>query len=148
MFKCVQHSNKTKTRQNSPITEYISVSMIGNDNRTKWSPIRSVIILVTDKIRQPRSGSPICQSREWLRIGRQEVQLQINQISKTLFRKSFASLNNKRRTCYFWFYLRKLTRCKENKSIGLGNQSNIPCQNLVSASIKSGHVSNSILPGV
>ena len=78
MFKCVQHSNKTKTRQNSPITEYISVSMIGNDNRTKWSPIRSVIILVTDKIRQPRSGSPICQSREWLRIGRQEVQLQIN----------------------------------------------------------------------
>ena len=66
MFKCVQHSNKTKTRQNSPITEYISVSMIGNDNRTKWSPIRSVIILVTDKIRQPRSGSPIFQSREWL----------------------------------------------------------------------------------
>ena len=66
MFKCVQHSNKTKTRQNSPITEYISVSMIGNDNRTKWSPIRSVIILVTDKIRQPRSESPIFQSREWL----------------------------------------------------------------------------------
>ena len=66
MFKCVQHSNKTKTRQNSPITEYISVSMIGYDNRTKWSPIRSVIIQVTDKIRQPRSGSPICQSRELL----------------------------------------------------------------------------------
>ena len=66
MFKCVQHSNKTKTRQNSPITEYISVSMIGNDNRTKWSPIRSVIILVTDKIRLLRSGSPIVQPREWL----------------------------------------------------------------------------------
>ena len=33
---------------------------IRNDNRTKWSPIRSVIIRVINKIRRPRSGSPIC----------------------------------------------------------------------------------------
>ena len=28
--------------------------------RTEWSPIRSVIIGVIDKIGRPRSGSPIC----------------------------------------------------------------------------------------
>ena len=31
-----------------------------NGNRTEWSPIRSVIIRVINKIGQPRSGSPIC----------------------------------------------------------------------------------------
>ena len=34
--------------------------MIGNGNRTEWSPIRSVIIRVINKIGRPRSGSPIC----------------------------------------------------------------------------------------
>ena len=29
-------------------------------NRTEWSPVRSVIIRVINKIRRPRSGSPIC----------------------------------------------------------------------------------------
>ena len=33
---------------------------INNGNRTEWSPIRSVIIRVINKIRRPRSGSPIC----------------------------------------------------------------------------------------
>ena len=33
---------------------------ISNGNRTEWSPIRSVIIRVINKIRRPRCGSPIC----------------------------------------------------------------------------------------
>ena len=33
---------------------------ICNGNRTEWSPIRSVIIRVINKIGRPRSGSPIC----------------------------------------------------------------------------------------
>ena len=33
---------------------------ISNGNRTEWSPIRSVIIRVINKIGRPRSGSPIC----------------------------------------------------------------------------------------
>ena len=36
--------------------------MINNDNRTEWSPIRSVILRVINKIGRPQSGSPICQS--------------------------------------------------------------------------------------
>ena len=35
-------------------------STINNGNRTEWSPIRSVIIRVINKIGRPRSGSPIC----------------------------------------------------------------------------------------
>ena len=34
--------------------------VICNGNRTEWSPIRSVIIRVINKIGRPRSGSPIC----------------------------------------------------------------------------------------
>ena len=34
--------------------------MISNGNRTEWSPIRTVIIQVINKIGRPRSGSPIC----------------------------------------------------------------------------------------
>ena len=33
---------------------------ISNGNRTEWSPIRSVIIRVINKIGRPHSGSPIC----------------------------------------------------------------------------------------
>ena len=33
---------------------------ICNGNRTEWSPVRSVIIRVINKIGRPRSGSPIC----------------------------------------------------------------------------------------
>ena len=33
---------------------------VNNGNRTEWSPIRSVIIRVINKIGRPRSGSPIC----------------------------------------------------------------------------------------
>ena len=40
--------------------------VISNGNRTEWSPIRSVIIRVINKIGRPRSGSLICLSRVWL----------------------------------------------------------------------------------
>ena len=40
--------------------------IIYNGNRTEWSPIRSVIIRVINKIGRPRSGSPICYSQVWL----------------------------------------------------------------------------------
>ena len=38
---------------------YINLKL-SNVNRTEWSPIRSVIIRVINKIGRPRSGSPIC----------------------------------------------------------------------------------------
>ena len=48
--------------------------------RTEWSPNRSVIIRVINKIVRPRSGSPICLIRSMItdRIGRHEVLLPIN----------------------------------------------------------------------
>jgi len=55
---------------------------INNGNRTEWSPIRSVIIRVINKIGRPRSGSPICLITSMItgRIGRHEVLLPINHI--------------------------------------------------------------------
>ena len=44
----------------------IMLPLVNNSHEervTKRSPIRSVIILMTNKIGQLRSGSPICQSR-------------------------------------------------------------------------------------
>ena len=54
--------------------------LIYNGNRTEWSPIRSVIIRVINKIGRPRSGSPICLITSMItdRIGRHEVLLPIN----------------------------------------------------------------------
>ena len=53
---------------------------ISNGNRTEWSPIRSVIIRVINKIGRPRSGSLICLITSMItdRIGRHEVLLPIN----------------------------------------------------------------------
>ena len=42
------------------ITITIISLMISNGNRTEWSPIRSIIIRVINKIGRLRSGSPIC----------------------------------------------------------------------------------------
>ena len=52
-------------------------SNICNGNRTKWSPIQSVIIQVINNIGRPRSGSPICLITSMItdRIGRHEVPL-------------------------------------------------------------------------
>ena len=54
--------------------------LISNGNRTEWSPIRSVIIQVINKIGRPRSGSLICLITSMItdRIGRHEVLLPIN----------------------------------------------------------------------
>ena len=56
--------------------------VISNGNRTEWSPIRSVIIRVINKIGRPRSGSDslICLIMSMMtdRIGRHEVLLPIN----------------------------------------------------------------------
>ena len=54
---------------------------ISNGNRIEWSPIRSVIIREVNKIRRPRSGSPICLITSRMitdRIGRHEVLLPVN----------------------------------------------------------------------
>ena len=58
----------------------IILPVIGNGNRTEWSPIRSVIIRVIKEIGRPRSGSPICLITSMItdRIGRHEVLLRIN----------------------------------------------------------------------
>ena len=58
---------------------YISI-IISNGNRTEWSPIRSVIMWVINKIGRPRSESPICSITNMItdRIGRHEVLLPIN----------------------------------------------------------------------
>ena len=39
-----------------PLFSEIAIFMINNGNRTEWSPIRSVIIRVINKIGRPRSG--------------------------------------------------------------------------------------------
>ena len=54
--------------------------MISNGNRTEWSPIRPVIIRVSNKIGRPRSLNPICLITSMItdRIGRREVLLPIN----------------------------------------------------------------------
>ena len=57
-----------------------SLYIICNGNRTEWSPIRSVIIRVINKIGRPRSGSPICLITIMItdQIGLHEVLLPIN----------------------------------------------------------------------
>ena len=69
-----------------PLTEFIKNShskersVVSNGNRTEWSPIRSVITRVINKIGRPCSGSPICLITSMItdRIGRHEVLLPIN----------------------------------------------------------------------
>ena len=57
-----------------------AIIRISNGNRTEWSPIRSAIIRVINKIGRPRSESPICLITSMItdRIGRHEVLLPIN----------------------------------------------------------------------
>ena len=66
----------------SVISSVISVhfGIVSNGNRTEWSPIRSVIIRVINKIGRPHSGSPICLITSMItdRIGRHSVLLSIN----------------------------------------------------------------------
>ena len=54
--------------------------LVHNGNRTEWSPIRSVIIWVMDKIGWPRSGRPICLITSMIteRLGQHELLSPIN----------------------------------------------------------------------
>ena len=53
---------------------------IHNGNRTEWSPIRSVIIRVINKIRRPHSRNLICLITSMItdQIGQHKVLLPIN----------------------------------------------------------------------
>ena len=55
-------------------------------NGTECSPIQPVIIRVINKIGQPRSGSPICQSRVWLHTELSTRSRQCCQLIKTRHR--------------------------------------------------------------
>ena len=61
-------------------------SMINNGNGTEWSPVRSVIIRVINKIERPRRGSLIFIITSMIidRTGRQEVLLPINHNSNKM----------------------------------------------------------------
>ena len=60
--------------------DFVMRIIISNGNRTEWSPVRSVIIGVINKIGRTRSGSLICLITSMItdRIGRHEVLLPIN----------------------------------------------------------------------
>ena len=60
----------------------MKMSLICNGNGSEWSPIRSVIIRVIDKIGRTRSGSPICLITSMItdRTERHEVLFPINHI--------------------------------------------------------------------
>ena len=64
-----------------------------NGNRTEWSPIRSVIIQVINKIGRPHSGSPICLITSMItdRIGWHEVLLPINHIYNKILESDWLS---------------------------------------------------------
>ena len=61
-YSCTERLVKKNTAY-APITFEWIVMVIVSGNRSEWSPIRSVIIRVINKIGGPRSGSPICQSQ-------------------------------------------------------------------------------------
>ena len=66
--------------QHIPLKYFVVPNSVLTGNRTEWSPIRSVIIRVINKIGRPRSRSPICLIMSMItdRIGRHEVLLPIN----------------------------------------------------------------------
>ena len=75
--KCESEFSHTLGSEFPILNENVQIS---NGNRTEWSPIRSVIIRVINKIGRPRRGSPICLITSMItdRIGRHEVLLPIN----------------------------------------------------------------------
>ena len=66
-------------------------------NRNECSPIQPVILRVINKIGQPRSGSPICQSRVWLHTELSTRSRQCCQLIKTRHRL-YVFLGQKRTT--------------------------------------------------
>ena len=55
-----KHNAMIHVRLPETVHVQLVINTINNANRTEWSPIRSVIIWVMNKIGRPRSGSPIC----------------------------------------------------------------------------------------
>ena len=76
----LKHTAANTINRRDNITVKRKCAMISNGNRTEWSPIRSVIIRVINKIGRPRSGSPICLITSMItdRIGQHEVLLPVN----------------------------------------------------------------------
>ena len=70
------------------IMTIIMTMTISNGNRTEWSPTRSVIIRVINKIGQPCSRSPICLITSMItdRNGRHEVLLPVVPSAVTMYR--------------------------------------------------------------
>ena len=91
----------------------IDITTISNGNRTEWSPIRSVIIRVINKIGRPRSGSPIClitsMITDW--IGRHEVLLPINHNFNKIFDTIGYFLNQNARNSKFCFASSEKKKC-------------------------------------
>ena len=83
----------------------ILLRLISNGNRTEWSPIRSVIIRVINKIGRPRSGSLICLITSMItdRIGRHEVLLPINHNFNKIYDIIGYFLNQNARNSKFCF---------------------------------------------
>ena len=81
------------------------VTGISNGNRTEWSPIRSVIIRVINKIGRPRSGCPICLITSMItdRIGRHDVLLPINHNFNKICNIAGYFLNQNTRNSTFCF---------------------------------------------
>ena len=78
-----RYDHKKLTYYNYYYYDFVIIIIIissSNGNWTEWSPIRSVIIRVINKIGRPRSGNPICLITSMItdRIGRHEVLLPIN----------------------------------------------------------------------
>ena len=82
-----------------------------NGNRTEWSPIRSVIIRVINKIGRPRSGSPICLITSMItdRVGRHEVLLPINHNSKFVIYKTLFKIKTQEIPRFFLLEIKKKT---------------------------------------
>ena len=80
MRKTWEGINNLLNRKRNKRKSINTLKHLSNGNRTEWSPIRSVIIRVINKIGRPRSGSPICLITSMItdRIGRHEVLLLIN----------------------------------------------------------------------
>ena len=83
---------------------------ISNGNRTEWSPVRSVIIRVINKIGRPRSGSPICLITSMItdRIGRHEVLLPVNHNFNKICDIIGYFLNQNKRNSKFWNFAPEL----------------------------------------
>ena len=76
---------------------WFSNQSLNNGNRTKWTPIRSVIIRVINKIGWPHSGNLICLITSMItdRIGWEEVLLPINHNYNKIWALWFAEMSGR-----------------------------------------------------